>query len=74
MGELAQMNKTGDSKTIWDPDNEDEVEAAQNTFDDLIDKGYKAFHVGMSGKKKGKMDKFDPEAGKVIMVPQVVGG
>ncbi len=74
MGEMFSMDKTGDSKTIWDPENEDEVEAAKNSFDELTDKGYSAFDVKAAGRKGARMNKFDPEAGKVIMVAPLQGG
>lgn len=31
--ELAVLDRTGDTKTIWDADNEAEVDAARATFD-----------------------------------------
>jgi len=74
MTEMAVMNTTGDSKTVWDPKIEDEVEAAENTFDELTEKGYSAFDVKAGGRKGRRMDKFDPEAGKIIMVAPIKGG
>jgi hypothetical protein len=74
MGELRYLDATGDQKVIWDPQNEDEVEAAESTFDSLKEKGFKAFKVGKNGKKTTEMKDFDPEAGKVIMVPRMVAG
>lgn len=72
--EMAVMDHTGDSKTIWDSENEDEVSVARDTFNKLRKKGYAAFRVGSGGKKAEKMDEFDPEAGKMIMVPPLAGG
>jgi hypothetical protein len=75
-GEMATLDRTGDTKVIWDKDNEDEVEAARATFDRLTkDKKYTAFHVtGKDGKKGERMRAFDPEAERIILVPQMVGG
>jgi hypothetical protein len=72
--ELAVMDHTGDTKTIWDSDNADEVEAARETFNALKKKGYMIYRVGKLGAKGEQMQKFDPEAEKMIAVPAVVGG
>ena len=74
MGEMRWLNETGDSKFIWDPDKEAEVEAAEAQYDALLDQGYKAFKVGKTGKKGKALDGFDPDLGKIIMVPKMVGG
>jgi len=71
----AHMRRSGDTKVIWDPKNDDEVEAAQAQFDVLIDKGFQAFKVDKEGNKTGKGIKtFNPKAGKLIMVPAIQGG
>ncbi len=74
MGELAIIDNTGDTKVLWDPTNEDEVEAAEAQFDTLIDKGFTAYKVKKDGGKGQKITRFAPEAGKIIMVPKIVGG
>lgn len=72
--ELAVMNSTGDTKTLWDPNNADEVEVARVTFNSLRGKGYSIFNVNADGGRATRMDTFDPKAGKLIAVPRVVGG
>lgn len=72
--ELAVMDGTGDTKTIWDPRNEDEVEVARDTFKKLKSKGYLIYRVGANGEKSEAMHKFEPTAEKMIAVPPVVGG
>lgn len=74
MGEIAVMDRTGDTKTIWDTDNDDEVQVALEMFDSLRKKGYLVYKVNKLGNKGEQMNKFDPEAGKMIAVPPVVGG
>ena len=74
MRELAVMDNTGDTKTIWDADNKDEVEIARDTFDRLKKKGYMIYHVKKGGEQGEVMHKFDPEAEKMIAVPKVVAG
>jgi hypothetical protein len=74
MPELAIMDTTGDTKIIWNADNEDEVDNARETFDRLKSKNYIAYSVGRAGRKDEVIRKFDPDAEKLIMVPPVVGG
>lgn len=74
MGELRELGPQGDTKVIWDADEEDEVEAAQNTFDDLKEKGYFAYSVKKDGDKGRVITKFDPDAEKIIMAMPMRGG
>ena len=74
MGELRILDGSGDTKQVWDPENDDEVQAAREMFVKLTKKGYTAFNVGAKGAKSTRMEEFDPEAGRVILVPKVVGG
>ena len=74
MGELAVISAEGDTKVMWDPKNDDETEAAEAQFDRLVKKGFTAFSVKKNGEQGKKISKFDEEAGKIIMVPKMVGG
>lgn len=74
MGTMHELNHTGDTKTIWDPNNSDEVANARRAFDDLRDKGFSIFSVDSEGGKGKLMKSFDPQAGKLIAVPRIVGG
>lgn len=71
---LSVLDGTGDSKFMWDADNEDEVIAAGNQFDELKRKGYLAYSVDKDGNKAEVIHEFDPDAEKIIMSPQLVGG
>lgn len=74
MGELKVLDMSGDTKHIWDSEKNDEVEAMEALFEELTEKGYKAFKVDKDGDKGKKMKKFDPDAEKMIMVPPLQGG
>ena len=74
MGELRYLSEKGDTKLIWDPENNDETDAAEQMFDSLIKKGYKAFSVKKDGNTGKEIKKFDQDAGKIIMTPPLVGG
>lgn len=72
--EFANIDKTGDTKTVYDIENPAEVAAAKALFDSLTKEGHKAFHVNAKGEQSTRMDTFDPKAGTMIMVPQRKGG
>jgi hypothetical protein len=74
MGELAILDNTGDTKVIWDVENQDEIDAAKAQFDLLIKKGFTAYSVKKDGEKNRKITSFDPNSGKIILVPTIVGG
>lgn len=74
MGELRELNETGDTKVIWDPDNRDEVDAAKCQFNTLKSKGFTAYSVNKDGEKNKAITEFDPKASKIIMVPKIAGG
>lgn len=64
----------GDFKITWDPDNDDEIEAAKAAFDKAKKKGMSAFSVKKDGSKGKKIKDFDPDAEAIIMAPPLVGG
>lgn len=73
-GELRILNAKGDTKIIWDTDNDQEVENAESTFDDLVGKGFAAFKVRGRGDKGEQIREFNADAGKLILVPPMAGG
>lgn len=74
MGQLNIMDQTGDTKQIWDTENADEVCAARDLFQKLTGKNYKAFAVKKDGEKGKEIKEFDPDAGKIILVPPMAAG
>lgn len=66
--------KAGDTKLIWDKDNQDEVGAIRDTFTKLIKAGYKAFSVKANGDQGKEVKEFDASAEKLILIPQMRGG
>lgn len=75
-GMMAELNETGDTKVIWDKDNADEVAAARATFDRLTkDRKFAAFRAqGKKGEQGERIREFDPDAERIILVPQYQGG
>ena len=74
MGQLRVMGAEGDVKTTWDTAKPDEVAEAKAQFDRLIAKGYQAYAVKGNGDKGERIREFDPDAGRIILAPQMRGG
>lgn len=67
----------GDTKIIWNPDNDAEVEAARGLFDKLVnEKRCMAYRVGqdLEADRSRRVSVFDRNAEKLIIVPQIAGG
>lgn len=74
-GLISSLDRSGDVRHMWDKNNEDEVEAAEALFDRLRESGHIAYRaVGKKGEKGEVIREFDPEAERIIMVKQLVGG
>jgi len=47
----------------------------EELYDSLVERGFTAYKVGKAGKQtKVQVKEFDPELGKLIMIPKIVGG
>jgi len=57
MGELTIIAPEGTEKLIWDPRNPEETGPIKRRFDQLLEKGYSAFHLRETG---AKAKKFHP--------------
>jgi hypothetical protein len=71
---MAVLDKSGDTRIIWDPANPEEVASAKRTFDELRGKGYSAFSVKKNGDKDKAVRTFDSAEEKLILAPALVGG
>jgi hypothetical protein len=72
--ELQIMSSKGHSSIKWSPNNPAEVEAAEDTFDNYIEKRFSAFRVAKGGGQGERITRFDPDAAEIIMVPPISGG
>ncbi len=75
------MDRNGHTTVTWDPRDRASVNDAKREFERLIREGYSAFRMnvvsenGVVVEEKGeRIDTFDPQAGKVMMVPHLRGG
>lgn len=73
-GEMAIMDRTGDTKIMWDRNNKDETDNARKQFDHWKGKGYLAYTVKKNGEPDTQIHTFDPTAEKIIFSPPLVGG
>ena len=59
-GMISVLNEEGDSRIEWDPDNEEETEAAEEMFDKTIEiEGMKAYELGKDGRDKSVRKRYD---------------
>lgn len=74
-GVFVVMDTTGDTKTIWDKNKPDEVEAARMQFTHLRSKGYLAYRAeGKEGERGEQLHEFDPNAERIVFAPPMSGG
>jgi hypothetical protein len=71
---MAVMGQQGDTKITWDKSKPTEVDAARVHFEILMSRKYKAFNVTAKDQPGEPMTEFDPDAERVIFVPQMRGG
>ena len=74
IGAMQIMDPTGHTTVKWDPENDDDVKQASETFDVMKAKGYNAFTVDRSDRPGKRLAKFDPSVSEMILIPQLVGG
>lgn len=74
MGEIREMSRKGDLKLSWNSDNEKEVVAAKEIFDKRVQEGWAAFGEKIFGGKGDRISTFDPDAERIVLVPQIAGG
>lgn len=67
------LGRDGDVKIEWNPSKLDEVQIARKAFDEARKKGYRAYEVEAGG-KGSKIEEFDADLGKIIMMTPVTGG
>jgi hypothetical protein len=71
---MSIMNADGDLKVVWNSDNQPEIDAARNQFNELKKKGYLAYRTDKKGEKAQIITEFDPTAEAVILSPPMRGG
>ena len=73
MGQLRIMTFNGDNTITWDLATEDAVAEAKRIFKEHRVKGATAFRIEPDAEPT-RLDRFDPTAEMIVMVPRVAGG
>lgn len=71
---LHTLDRTGDSRIEWDPDNPAEVAIARKAFKAAKDKKMLIYKTREDGSRAEQLREFDPTAERIIATPQTVGG
>lgn len=74
MGQMYELSHKGDTTITWDSANSTETAIAKKAFNEFIEKGYSVFRVKEDGSRSKRLEKFDPEAERLVAVPRIVGG
>jgi hypothetical protein len=74
IGQMNIMDRSGHKELTWDTEKLDEILAAQQTFDNLMKKGYSAFGSKKKAETKYLVREFDPTMEELVLVPKTVGG
>lgn len=67
-------DSSGDSTITWEVDNAAQVQAAQDQFEALVNKGHQAFAFPVTGQDGVMTKTFDPNVEKIIVMPPAAGG
>lgn len=71
---LHLLDRTGDTRIEWDPNNPDEVAMARKAFKTAKDKKMLIYKTRADGSRAEQLREFDPTAERIIATPQTVGG
>jgi hypothetical protein len=72
--EMNIMDASGHKQLTWTTDSLEEIAEAQETFDNLMTKGYTAFGSKVKAEAKQSIKEFDPTLEELVLVPRTVGG
>ena len=68
------LSQSGDDRIVWDNEDGREAKEAKKKFMELLEKGYKAYSVDVSGNKNKRIKEFDVEAEEILMIPATAKG
>jgi len=63
--EMRIFDETGDRLLVWDSEDPLEVQDAHKMFKEYLDKGWRAYAIGDSGKKTKRIFGFNPETEEI---------
>ncbi|HEV2432352.1 MAG TPA: hypothetical protein VGT43_12660 [Burkholderiales bacterium] len=74
MNEFKVLDPNGHTRTSWDTSNPEEVERARRIFNDLMNRGYRAFRMNGGAGESVPKSAFDPKDKETLFVPPIRAG
>ena len=75
MGTMHVLGRQGDQVMTWDPENALQTEHVRQAFNGKVAAGFTGFRVGPESLKDAeRLSEFDPQAQRIVLVPQIAGG
>ena len=68
------MDGSGDTRHEFDASDAESVARAEERFQSLIGKGFRAVALGRNGGSGELIGKFDPNVEQTLFIPQLKGG
>ena len=74
MNEFKVLDPNGHTRTTWDTTSPEEIESARRLFNDLMNRGYRAFRMNGAGGEGVPKSTFDPKDKETLLVPPIRAG
>lgn len=74
MNEFKVLDPDGHTRTTWDASSPEEVENARRIFNELMQRGYRAFRMDERSGGGAQKSAFDPKDKETLLVPPIRGG
>lgn len=75
LSKMEILDPTGHTEITWDPNDEESVRVARETFNRMTGNGYQAFRPGPAkGQRGNRITTFDPSVERMVLFPQLQGG
>jgi len=74
MGVMRILDSSGDTKVLWEVDDDEALARAASLFDELSSEGKLAFERKGSQTETSRIREFDPDAEEIIWVRPIQGG
>jgi len=68
------MDRSGDTRHEFDATDADAVVRAEERFQNLTGKGFRAVALGKGGEQGELLRRFDPTVERTLFIPQLQGG
>jgi len=72
--EMRIMDGSGDTKVTWEVEKQETVSLAEKLFNAKVGAGFNAYRMFPGGQPGEQIVDFDPNAGRIVLVPPLAGG